>query len=294
MKYHIQVLISTILFALSFVWSKQALEYISPVALVTGRVIIAAILVTTITVILKKMQPLRGKDYLWFLVLAAAEPVGYFIFEKAGLVLVTPTMACLIIGLIPVITPFCAYLINRERVTPMSWVGLFIGFGGVVVVALSSGVDTLSGQMLGILLLFGSVITAIIYTLMVQRLSKRFNSFTIVSWVNIFSIPYLIAILLIFDFDSITNFSFSLNWFYPVLALGILCSSIAFVLYANGIRELGVTKTSVYINLMPGITAITSYFIIGEPLSAMKIAGIALTIIGLFVANIKFKPKMAN
>lgn len=291
MKYHIQVFISALLFALSFVWSKQAMEYLTPVGLVTGRVIIAAILVTTISMFLKKMQRLRGVDYLWFLALAAAEPVGYFIFENAGLNLVTPTLACLIIGLVPVLTPFSAYLINKEKITVNAWIGLVASFGGVVIFALSSGVDTLEGQLLGIIYLLAAVLTAIIYTLMVQKLSKRFNSFSMISWVSIFSIPYMAVILLLFDFQSISNFSFDWGWFYPMLMLGVMCSSIAFVLYANGVRELGASKTTLYINLMPGITAVASYFLIGEPLGRVKILGIAVTVIGLFIANMPNRSK---
>lgn len=295
MKYHIQILVSMILFALSFVWSKQALSFITPEMLVLFRVFIALVLVSLFAFATKKMQKISRRDALWIGLMALAEPVAYFLLEKNGIkILDSPTLACLIIGLMPIISPFCAYLINKERVSKWSWIGLFVGFGGVALVAFSRGVDSLNWQMTGMLLLFGSVIMAIIYTLMLQRITKRINSFTIVSWLNLYSIVFLIPLVFILDFEEIKALTFTWDWVYPVIMLGALCSSVAFVLYANGVRELGVAKTSTYINLMPGFTAIASFLFYGESLNTMKIAGIILAIIGLFIANRAPKSKLSH
>lgn len=292
--YNLGVFISSLFFALSFIWSKQALEYLTPVMIVTFRVTIALILIGSFALLSGRLQRINGRDAGLFMLLALAEPVGYFLFEISGIDLVTPTLACLIIGLIPVITPFAARAINGEQVSKYSWIGLFVGFIGVVVVALSHGVDTLGGQLAGILLLFGAVVTAIIYTLMVQRLSRRFNSYSIVAWQNVFSILYLVPIVLFFDFDRLSTLTFSADWVMPVVTLGVLCSSVAFVLYANGIRELGVTRTGMYINMMPGMTAIASYFILGEELGWIKICGIGLAIAGLFIASVAPKSSLSH
>lgn len=295
MKYHIQILVSMILFALSFIWSKQALGYLTPEILVLFRVFIALVLVTAFALATKKMQKISRRDALWIGLMALAEPFAYFLFEKNGIkILDSPTLACLIIGLMPIISPFFAYLINGEKVSKWSWIGLFVGFGGVALVAMSNGLENLNWQITGMLLLFGSVIMAIIYTLMLQRITKRINSFTIVSWLNLYSIVFLIPVVFFLDFEEITALTFSWDWVYPVVMLGALCSSVAFVLYANGVRELGVAKTSTYINLMPGMTAVASFLLFGESLNSMKIAGIILAIIGLFIANRAPKGKLSH
>lgn len=292
--YNIGLFIAMVLFALSFIWSKQALQFLTPVMIVTFRVSIALVMVGSFALLSGKLQKISVRDALLFMMLAAAEPVGYFLFETSGIALVTPTMACLIIGLIPVIAPFAAYFINGEKVSIYSWVGLFVGFVGVLLVAFSNGSAHLGGQLAGIMLLMGAVITAIIYTLMVQRLSRRFNSYSIVVWQNVVSIIYLVPILFLFDGDRMAVLQFSTGWVAPILTLGILCSSVAFVLYANGIRELGVTRTGMYINLMPSMTAVASYFILSEPLGAMKIAGIAFAIGGLFIAGLAPKSSVSH
>lgn len=280
---NIGVFISTILFALSFVWSKEALAFLSPSMLVMGRVTVALITVSSIAILSRKLQKLTRRDVALFALLAAAEPVGYFLFETSGIKYVTPTLACIMIALVPAVAPLLAWLINGEKVGSREWLGLLMGLSGVLLVTLADGTDSLSGQLIGILLLCGAVVTALIYTLMVQRMSQRFNSYSIVAWQNVFSFLYLIPIILIFDYDKMVALQFSWEWVYPVITLGVLCSSIAFMLYATGLRELGVTRTSFYINLMPGMTAIASFFILGETLPLMKIAGIALAVAGLYV-----------
>ncbi len=283
--YHIEVLLCYLLFSLSFIWSKQALDYLHPITLILFRVIIATVVLCSVALLKAKLQRVRGKDLIWMVALSMAQPVGYFIFENGGLSLVSPTLACLIIGLIPVFTPFAAFAVNRERVSIYSWIGLLVSFSGVVIVTLSDGVEALSGQLSGILLLLGAVFSAVVYIIMMQRLAKKFNSVTIIAYINIIAIFFLLPLTLIFDFGGIASLSFEFGWVYPVIMLGVLCSGVAYFFNAEGIRALGATTTTLYINLMPGMTAIASYFILEENLGWIKITGILISICGLFVAN---------
>ncbi len=289
MKYHIQVFLSSLLFALSFVWSKGALEHLTPMALILARVFLAAVLVGAFTLLSRQMQRVSLRDFVWLMLLATAEPVGYFIFENQGLSRVSPTLACLIIALIPVLTPFAARFINKERVSRNAWIGLIVSFSGVVLVFLSDGLDAFYGQVEGVLLLFGAVLCAIIYLTLLGRITKKLNSFTIVTYINVISVLFLLPLVLLFDFQEVSTLKFDGSWFYPVLMLGVLCSSVAFIFNANGVRALGITTTTMYVNLMPGITAIASFALLGERLEVVKILGILITILGLFIANMKVK-----
>lgn len=283
MRYSIGVLVAVILWSLSFVWTKGVLEYLSPLMLISMRVLIAALLLGGFSLVSGRMQKVSRRDKKIFMALSLVEPVGYFLFETSGIRFVTPTLACVIISAIPMLTPFFAAAINGERPLRREWAGLGISMTGVLTVLMSDGWESFGGRLTGVLLLFGAVATSIIYTLVIQRLTRRYNSFTIVSWENIFAVVYLIPLLLLFDRGGVTGLAFSWDWAWGVLALGVLCSCAAFVLYADGIRALGVTRTSMFVNLMPGMTAIASFFILGEQLSVVKIAGITITVMGLMI-----------
>lgn len=286
-KNTVGILIAVILWGLSFIFTKSSLEYLSPLMLVTFRVLIAMTLMFSIAKITGKLQPLTRRDVLIFGCLVIAEPIGYFLFETYGVLNVSPTLACIVIAVIPLFTPLLAYFANGERVSRMVWVGLGISMVGVLLVIFGDGLDEISGRLLGVLLLFGAVVTAMIYTVMVKRLSERFNSFSIVAWQNVFSAMILIPLLYLFDWDKLSALVWDLQWVWRVAVLGIFCSTLAFVLYADALRSIGVARTSIFINLMPSITAVASFFILDERLGLAKIIGIAITISGLYIGERK-------
>lgn len=280
--YSIQVLISVVLWSFSFIWTKGALEYLSPVMLVSFRVWMALLFILTFSMLTGRLQRVTPNDLRIFMGLSAVEPVGYFMLETTGVNMVSPTLACIIVSTIPLFSPLVAYLINGERASRGDIIRLLVSMTGVFLVV-ASGSESLSGKLAGVAILFGATTAAIIYTVTVQRLATRYNSFTIVAYQNIFAGSYLVPLLLIFDWRAVSTLSFDWAWAGNVLTLAILCSGIAFVLYANSIRTLGVTKTSTFVNLMPSFTAIASYFIFGESLGVVKVLGIVLTITGLLL-----------
>lgn len=273
------------LWSLSFVWTKGVLEYLSPLMLISMRVLIAAVLLGGFSILSGRMQKVSRSDRKIFMGLSLAEPVVYFLFETSGLRYVTPTLACVIISTIPMLTPLFAAAVNGERPLRREWAGLGISMAGVLIVVMSDGWESFGGRLTGVFLLFGAVAASIVYTLTIQRLTRRYNSFTIVSWENFYALIYLIPLLVLFDRGGVAGLVFSWDWAWGVLALGVLCSCVSFVLYADGIRELGVTRTSMFVNLMPGMTAVASFFILGEYLPVVKIAGIAVTVLGLMIGT---------
>ena len=71
--------------------------------------------------------------------------------------------------------------------------------------------------------------------------------------------------------------------------LAVFASSLAFVFFAIGTREIGVSKTSIFSNLIPAITAIGSYFLLNEAFSVQKGDGILMVICGLTISQLNKK-----
>ena len=72
-------------------------------------------------------------------------------------------------------------------------------------------------------------------------------------------------------------------------SLGVFCSAVAYALWAFAFSKLGASKANVYSNLIPVFTAIFSYFIIHESLTANKIIGILVVVVGLVLSQLKAK-----
>ena len=77
----------------------------------------------------------------------------------------------------------------------------------------------------------------------------------------------------------------SLKNLLNLLFLGFGASALCFVTWNLAVKILGSVKTSVYIYMVPVITAVTSALILHEKLTRTIISGIVLTLIGLFLSE---------
>jgi drug/metabolite transporter (DMT)-like permease len=235
---------------------------------------------------LKKMEKIRPGDLKFFILIAVFEPFLYFMGESFGLTYVSSTMASVIIATIPLFVPVAAYLIYRERLNLFNKIGLLISFGGVILVVLSSEAE-FSATLKGVLLMFLAVLSAVGYTLNAKRLSKNYNGFTITSYQNIFGLILFLPFFFIWDFSGFLVEKPSTEAILSVLYLGIFGSSVTFVLFTQGVRELGASRANFFTNLIPVFTAVASYIFFRESMTILKISGILLVLFGLVMTQVK-------
>ena len=71
----------------------------------------------------------------------------------------------------------------------------------------------------------------------------------------------------------------------PILCLAILCSSIAFTLWASTIKNLGVAKASIFLAMIPVVTAVIGALLGTELLTPLQWTGIAIAFFGLIMTQ---------
>ena len=79
--------------------------------------------------------------------------------------------------------------------------------------------------------------------------------------------------------------------------LSVFASVIAFVLFAWAVRKVGVSRTNVFVNLIPVFTAILAWLILNENITLLKWIGIVVVVGGLFVSQsgkISFNKKIKD
>ncbi|MFA7076150.1 MAG: DMT family transporter, partial [Candidatus Izemoplasmatales bacterium] len=101
-KAHIAGILFSIIFGFSFMMSKTALEYVSPIGLISYRFLLAFIVfeILRLTKIVK--INLNKKSLVSIILVAVFQPVLYFIFETYGLSMTSSAEAGLMIALIPI------------------------------------------------------------------------------------------------------------------------------------------------------------------------------------------------
>lgn len=70
-----------------------------------------------------------------------------------------------------------------------------------------------------------------------------------------------------------------------VVFLGVLGSAIGYWLYVIMLDNLGASRSSVFINLIPVVSVIASFFVLGERLALLQILGGAAALAGVYLAT---------
>lgn len=281
---------ATFFWSFSFVWFKIAYKGYEPITVVIFRLAISALLITLIAWFLKRLQKPSKKDFGLFVLMAFFEPFLYFIGESYGLKYISSTVAAVIVATIPLFSPVFAWYFYKEKVRWMNGIGLLFSFAGVGLVVLN-GSFQLDASPLGVGLEFMAVFAAIAYSIVLRNLVGRYNTLSIIAYQNIIGIVLFLPIWLALDFKGFVQRPFHPEAFRAIILLAVFSSTLAFVFFTQSIRQIGVNRSNTFINLIPVFVAVLSFFILNEELGIQKILGILVVVAGLFLAQIKHKPR---
>ena len=117
---YISLVLTMIMWSLTFVWFKIVNEVLGPFTIVFLRLLVSSIILLIISWILGLLQRIRPRDFIRFFMLSLVYPVIYFIAESIGLTLIQASLAAVIIATIPLIIPVGAYILYRERLSGLA------------------------------------------------------------------------------------------------------------------------------------------------------------------------------
>lgn len=287
---YFSIIIAMILWALSFIWSKQAFNSYNPFTVLFFRLLIAAVTLVIVSKSLGILQKVKRSDYKIFLLLSFFEPFLYFLGENFGLLYVSASTASILISTIPLFMPFVGFLFFNEALKTKNIIGVLISFIGVLLVVVNKDFS-ISGELKGFLFLFIAVLSALAYTVIVKKVTYKYNAFTIVSWQNIIATVAFLPLFFYFDYDGFKEVGVYTNEFLYIILLAILASNGAFLLYTYAFKYFKVSQIGIFTNLIPIFTIVISFFVFDEKLEDIKYLGIGLVILGLYFSEMKKKKK---
>ncbi|WP_053185341.1 DMT family transporter [Sunxiuqinia dokdonensis] len=285
-QYYGAALLSMFFWSFSFVWFKVAYEAYEPMTVVLIRLTLAAAIMFAVAKAIGKLQKVKKSDLGWMVLLSFFEPFLYFMGESFGLKYVSSTVAAVIVATIPLFTPFAAWYFFKEKLSGANLAGLVISFAGVslVVFDLSTG---LSASPLGIGLEFIAVLSTIGYAVILKKMVATYNGYTIISYQNLIGAFMFLPFWAMFEAKGTLATPFSPTAFAAIVKLAVFASILGFIFFTYSIRHIGINKSNMFINLIPVFVAFFSFFILGDEITLQKMAGIAVVIAGLFLAQLK-------
>jgi drug/metabolite transporter (DMT)-like permease len=278
------------LWGISFLFTKDALNYTFP-AQVLGLRFGAGALSMTLLVIFRLIKiDFKGKSLGSLILLSFFQPFLYFIGETWGVKWTSASEAGMVIGLVPVATALMASIFLHERMRLFQSISVVFSVAGVFVIVGARGPLSIGLHVWGILALFLAVISTSVYSILSKKSSQRFTSVEIT-----FVMMWLGAILFnLMGVGQSIGQGTLLSYLSPlkhtgvsvaVLYLGVLSSVGGFFLFNYALSHLKVSQSAPLINLTTVVSVIGGVVLQGDPFGWIELAGVALIITGVWGTN---------
>jgi drug/metabolite transporter (DMT)-like permease len=181
-----------------------------------------------------------------------------------------------------------AAAVRSQRVAGLRLVGLLLGFVGVAVLV-GGGRRAGHGDLAGSLAV---VAAAAMYALAALYVGKRFagRSALVVSlgtlaWATVFSLPLGVR--------GLAEGGAEWESWAAALALGVVATAAAYLLYYALIEGAGASRAILVTYLVPGTAVLWGIVLLAEPLTAAKLAGLALVLGGVALGTGAVRPRRA-
>jgi drug/metabolite transporter (DMT)-like permease len=271
----------SILWGIPYFFIKVAVDDgMPPAFLAWARVAIGAVILVAISWRLGLLGALRGR-WRMVSVYAILEIAVPFPLIAAGEQRVSSSLAAILIASVPLIVAALAFWVDHsERVNGTRLVGLFIGFGGVIaLVGLDVAGDT--GELVGAAaILLAAVGYALAPMLLKLRLADIDPRATMAGALTVAALVLTPAALIAPPTGSVSAEAVG-----SVIALGVLCTAAALVLFGALVAEVGAGRALVITYVAPVVAVALGIAVLGERPGPGAIAGLLLIIAGSWLST---------
>jgi drug/metabolite transporter (DMT)-like permease len=282
-----------LLWASTFVITKDAFERISPLAFAFIRFLLITVLAFGVLAV--RGRGVRRARY-WRLYrtdlprFALAGVFGYTLYQLGfvlGLERTSPFSSSLLIAMVPLFTMLLVTLLG-DRPPPVAWLGLAVAIAGVVVFLSDRGGG---GSWAGNLISLGAAVAFATYGVVNRPLVARYPLETVSAYTTLAgSIPLLLVSLPAAREQEWG--ALGIDTWLVILYMVVLPVYVAYILWNWAIARRGVAIASSASLTVPVVSGILSALFFNEGFGVLKILGAALALLGLLLMRLPRWPRM--
>ena len=277
-------LLFILLWSSGYVVGKIGIPYAGPFTLLLLRFASAALIMLAVTLATGTRWPRRRAAYghlvMVGLLIQVLQFFGLYTALKLG---VTAGISALFIGTMPMLTALGAGLFLGERLGAKQWAGLLIGLLGVYMVVankVGAGNAGAGGYLAALLGLAGITLGTLYQKKFCAGIDLRIAGSLQLSFAS------LVALVFAGRFEHfMVQWSgallFASAWLSVVNSIGAI--SLLYILMRKG----EASKVASLFYLIPGVTAVMAYAVLGETLTPLAIAGFAITGLAVYFCTRK-------
>lgn len=278
----------------SFVVVKQVLgEGLAPIAVATFRFLVAGAFFLIALFLKKRLSPdyqlrVERKDLLALLALALTGVTFFFTIQYTGIQLAGASIAAVLVCLLSpiLITVFSARLFG-EHLKRRQIAGIITAMAGTLLVV-SADLLNLQGNMnflVGTLILLSTPVMWAVYSLLGEKIMKKYDAFLVVAYVSLLGglclIPFSLA-----ENSFFQIFTLGTNEWLAILYLSFTCSLLGYYIWFYVLKKAGATASS-FLFAEPLVTVVFAVIFINETLYPSVLAGAVLIFIGVLLVTAK-------
>lgn len=281
LKGHILAILTITVWSSTFIVSKIVLQQLVPLQILFYRFVIAVVFLSIIYPKFKKPESL--KEELIFLLTGGCLAL-YFFFENSALIHTYSSNVSLIVSTIPIITAILSAILYKTHFfNKKSILGLAVAYFGVFMIILNG--QKLAGiEPIGDFFACMAALMFAIYTLTMQKIHNSYHLIEMTRKVILYGLGVLTIIIIAYG-QSLWITKIDNKLIISMLFLGIVASSLAFLMWNKGIQIIGSIATNQYIYLVPVVTTLLSALIINERITLITVIGTVLILIGLYISE---------
>ena len=276
----------------SFLFTKVALGFASPLTNLAHRYTVAAIVLFILQQSKLIQVKLSKEDILSILPMSLFYPLLFFMFQSFALQYISSSEAGILQALVPIITLILASVFLKEKTTFIQKFFLCLSVAGVIYIFLSKGANLgVETGILGFILMLGSVFSNAINNILSKYKGGQYRAIDLTVVVILVGFLVFNSLSLVTHFLSGNLMSYfeplgHLSYLISILYLGILASIVTASLSIYAIVRLGASTVSVFGNLGTVLTIVAGAVFLHEPIYAYHIIGASLIIGGILGMNV--------
>ena len=284
---YLKLLVTAIFWGGTFIAGRVVARGVGPFSAAFLRFAVASIFLLLITYkIEKRLPPVRKGQVIPLILLGMTGVFSYNVFFFKGLKIIHAGRAAVIIACNPAFIALFASYLFKERLTLLKFVGIVISVAGaIVVISRGNPIEIMKGNIgLGEFFIFCCVMSWAAYSLIGKAVMKDLSPLLSVSYssvvgaIGLFIPAYLEG--MVQHFSHYTG----LEWL-GIFYLGFFGTVVGFVWYYEGIKAIGATKASQFINFVPISAVVLAFFLLAEPITSSLVIGTLMVCAGVYLTN---------
>lgn len=255
-----------------------------PVGIIANYRLIFAVIALTPVILIKyrkEFKLINKKDWI-FVSLAGVFLALHFIFWFESFNYTSVASSIILVTLQPIFAFLATYLFLKERFSFGVIVSLIIAlFGGFIIT--SGDFQISNAVLLGDILAIIGTIAITFYFLLGQKVKKQ------ISFMTYSFIIYGVGAIALVIFNVIIQnpfFDYTTNQWWVFIALAIIPTFFGHSLFNWALKWLSSSKVSIGMLLVPIVSTVLAYIIIGEQVTASQLIGGTIILFGLFLFTV--------